>query len=72
MRGASLLAGAVLGGALVAACYSDAFRDKCKMALSGAGNEIEKQFSSFISDLFGNTTTKGQGDDGQGYNLPNE
>lgn len=69
MRAVPLLVGTILGGALVAACYSDTFRDKCKTAISGVGNEIDRQLSGLMQELFtSNKTKKEQGHDGQSGN----
>lgn len=64
MRSIGFLAGTVLGGALVAACLSDTFRDKCRQTLCGVGNELNKQIAGLMREVSGNATQKEQANDG--------
>lgn len=66
MRG-EFLVGAALGGALIAACYSDPFRATCRKALEGIGNQINKQISGLYSEISGEPVKEQTNDnDGQG------
>lgn len=58
MRGPTFLAGTLLGGALVAACLSDSFRDKCREVIIGAGNELNKQLADILHEVTGKPITK--------------
>lgn len=67
MRGPTFLAGALLGGALVASCFHDPFRNKCRQAIIGIGNEVNKQLTGILHEISGKpdeNTDKEQSNDG--------
>lgn len=65
MRGPALVAGALLGGALVAACFYDPFRDKCRQAIIGLGNELSNELSGLLHNVAGkDTQTKEDSENG--------
>lgn len=65
MRG-ELLVATVLGGAFVAACYSDTFRATCRKTLEGIGSQVNKQISGLYAEISGEPVKEQTNDDGQG------
>lgn len=53
MSGFQFFVGAALGAALVASVYSDPFRNGCKQAINGLGNEINKQAATIYNEFVG-------------------
>lgn len=51
MRGSALMVGSLLGGALVAACLYDPFRDQCRRAIIGVGKELSKELSGLLQGV---------------------
>lgn len=50
MKG-EFLAGAVIGAAFIAACYSDTFRNTCRQAINGVGDQVNKQISGLWNEI---------------------
>lgn len=76
MRNPAFIFGAVLGGAFVAACLNDSFRNTCKQGLIYIGNEASGHLNQIIGEISGKPQNifKGQYNEHEGIsqtqNLP--
>lgn len=74
MRVSPILATAILGGAFVAACYSDDFRRYCRKAINGIGGEVNGRINEIIREFNSKQSTDKGNNDGNGNergdNLP--